>query len=58
MDLTLGLRYFEAEQTVNGLFESESLMGLLHLLNDDRPGAAGQSEFTRGVCWVTPIASA
>jgi anti-anti-sigma factor len=46
----------DLKETVMTLFESESLMGLLHLLNDDRHGAAGQSEFTRGVCWVTPIA--
>jgi anti-anti-sigma factor len=45
----------DLKETVNALFESESLMGLLHLLNDDRHGAAGQSEFTRGVCWVTPL---
>jgi anti-anti-sigma factor len=45
----------DLKETVNALFESESLMGLLHLLNDDRHAAAGQSEFTRGVCWVTPI---
>jgi anti-anti-sigma factor len=48
----------DLKDTVKALFESESLMGLLHLLNDDRPGAAGQSEFTRGVCWVTPIEGA
>ena len=35
-------------------------VGLLDEERDivDRPGAAGQSEFTRGVCWVTPIEGA
>jgi anti-anti-sigma factor len=48
----------DLKETVTTLFESESLMGMLHLLNDDRPGAAaGQSEFSRGVCWIAPIQS-
>ena len=48
----------DLKETVTALFESESLMGLLHLLNDDRHGIARQSEFTRGVCWVAPIVGA
>lgn len=43
--------------TVNGLFERESLRGLLHLIHDARPTiGAGQSEFVRGTVWAAPIA--
>ena len=43
-------------ETVQNLFERESLRGLLHLLHDPRPVVgAGQSEFVRGTCWVAPI---
>jgi len=45
----------DLKETVTALFESDSLMGLLHLLNDDRHGVTRQSEFTRGVSWVAPI---
>jgi anti-anti-sigma factor len=39
--------------TVSGLFDAEQLLGVLHLLNDDRPSAgAGESQFVRGACWV------
>jgi anti-anti-sigma factor len=44
------------EETVTHLFETESLLGVLHLLNDDRKGAGvGQSEFIRGACWTGPV---
>jgi anti-anti-sigma factor len=40
-------------ETVRTLFQTESLQGVLHLLNDDREIAGvGQSEFTRGACWI------
>jgi anti-anti-sigma factor len=42
-------------ETVSGLFEPDQLMGVLHLLNDDRPGGAGESEFVRGACWIAPL---
>ncbi len=43
-------------ETVSGLFEPEQLLGVLHLLHDDRGiGGAGESEFVRGACWVGPI---
>lgn len=43
-------------ETVKLLFEHEPLLGVLHLLHDDRGAAgAGESEFIRGVCWVGPI---
>ena len=38
------------------LFETQELQTVLHLLGDDREiGGAGQSEFTRGACWLAPI---
>lgn len=45
------------EETVRGLFESGGMQTVLHLLNDTRePDGAGDSEFTRGACWVAPVA--
>jgi anti-anti-sigma factor len=39
--------------TVTGLFEPEQLLGVLHLLHDDRAIAGcGESEFVRGACWI------
>jgi len=39
--------------TVQGLFETETLQGVLHLLRDERAAAgAQQSEFVRGACWI------
>lgn len=39
-------------------FDSESSLGLLHLINDDRPFTGrGQSEFLRGACWFGPVTS-
>jgi hypothetical protein len=44
------------EDSVAGLFESESVLGLLHLLHDDRPySGAGESEFVRGSFWAGPV---
>jgi len=44
-------------QTVSGLFEADQLLGVLHLLHDERGAAgAGESELVRGACWVGPIA--
>lgn len=38
------------------LFEAETLQGLLHLVNDQRPiTGAGESEFLRGACWIGRI---
>jgi anti-anti-sigma factor len=43
----------ELGTTVTELFDAERLLGVLHLLNDDRGAAgAGQSEFIRGACWI------
>jgi anti-anti-sigma factor len=45
-------------ETVSGLFEPDQLLGVLHLLHDDRGiGGAGESEFVRGACWIGPIAN-
>jgi len=42
--------------SVSTLFESESTLAVLHLLNDDRDiVGTGQSEFFRGACWVSPV---
>jgi hypothetical protein len=45
--------------TVRELFESDSLLGLLHLLHDWRPGSgAGQTRLERGALWIAPLALA
>jgi anti-anti-sigma factor len=50
--------YVELGPAVSTLFEAEKLQGVLHLLNDDRRfSGAGESEFVRGACWVSPISS-
>lgn len=47
----------ELRSTVAGLFETEALQGVLHLLSDDREhDATGESELVRGACWFGPIA--
>jgi anti-anti-sigma factor len=39
--------------TVQALFETETVQGVLHLLTDDRAAAgANESEFVRGACWI------
>lgn len=46
----------ELGDTIHTLFEAGGLQGILHLLNDDREIAGvGQSEFTRGACWIGRI---
>ena len=50
--------YVELGPAVSTLFDGEKLQGVLHLLNDDRRiTGAGESEFVRGACWVSPIRS-
>jgi hypothetical protein len=45
------------EHTIAQLFESDRLMGVMHLLHDDRGAAgAGESELIRGACWIAPLA--
>ena len=49
--------FIELAPTVTSLFDSDRLLGVLHLLHDDRgPVGAGESEIIRGACWVGPIA--
>ncbi|HEY2018058.1 MAG TPA: STAS domain-containing protein, partial [Bryobacteraceae bacterium] len=44
-------------KTVRALFEHESLLGILHLIGDDRESTGvAESEFARGACWIGPIA--
>ena len=46
----------ELGPTVATLFDADRLLGVLHLLSDDRGAAgAGDSELIRGACWVGPI---
>ena len=48
----------DLKETVANLFETESLLGVLHLLNDTREVTGiGQSEFIRGACWTGPAGS-
>jgi hypothetical protein len=43
-------------EAVHALFDTGGLQGILHLLHDDRAIAGvGQSELTRGVCWIGRI---
>jgi anti-anti-sigma factor len=49
----------DLRKTVRSLFEGETLLGLMHLIADDRElQGVSESEFVRGACWVAPIASA
>jgi anti-anti-sigma factor len=44
------------EECVRAVFESQAVLGLLHLLNDWRPGTgAGQTSFHRGALWCAPL---
>lgn len=48
----------DVHDTVTALFESERVLGVLHLLHDDRAtNGAGANEFIRGACWTSPIRS-
>jgi len=43
-------------EMVHSLFEGENLLGMLHLINDQRiPNGTGESEFLRGACWIAPV---
>jgi len=44
------------QKTVATLFEGAALHDVLHLLNDGREfSGAGESEFVRGACWISPV---
>jgi anti-sigma B factor antagonist len=50
--------YLELAPTVASLFDDQRLLGVLHLLHDDRGAAgAGESTFIRGACWIGPLTS-
>ena len=50
--------HIDLNETVSGLFEPDRLLGVLHLLSDDRGiGGVGESELIRGACWVGPISN-
>jgi len=41
---------------LDGLLETQTLRGVLHLLNDDRDGiGAGESHLRRGAIWCAPL---
>ncbi len=43
-------------ETIRPLFETEQVLGVLHLLNDWRTlSGAGESRFLRGACWCAPL---
>lgn len=47
---------WDLNESVTTLFDSGTLQGVLHLLNDTRPiVGAGETEFLKGTCWIAPI---
>jgi hypothetical protein len=43
---------------VSKYFTQQRVRAVLHLLTDDRGvTGAGESEFLRGICWSSPVAS-
>ena len=48
--------FIHLPDTIVRLFEPDQLMGVMHLLSDDRGAAgAGESELIRGACWIAPV---
>ncbi len=46
----------QLEPTIGSVFEDSEPVGLLHLIEDDRPVIGlGQSAFIRGACWCAPF---
>lgn len=53
---TLPEGLLQLSATVTGLFETQDVLGILHMLHDDRDiSGAGESEFYRGALWMGPI---
>jgi anti-anti-sigma factor len=49
-------RRLNLQETVLGLFESQELQAVIHLLHDDRAiSGSGESQLVAGACWVGPI---
>ena len=43
-------------ESVQALFDTETVQSVLHLLNDDREiVGGGESAFVRGACWIGPL---
>ncbi len=47
--------HLDLSETAASLFESERVLGVLHLLSDLRPAGAGESRFYRGAIWFAPL---
>ena len=45
----------DLQKAIRPVFEHESLLGLLHLVGDDRELGVAESEFVRGACWIGPV---
>ena len=46
----------DLRESIAPLFDSESVLGVLHLLNDWRDASgAGESRLLRGGCWFAPL---
>jgi hypothetical protein len=46
----------DLRESIAPLFDNESVLGVLHLLNDWRDASgAGESRFLRGGCWFAPL---
>jgi hypothetical protein len=46
----------DLNKTIRDLFEHEKLLGILHVIADDRQAmGVSESAFVRGACWVAPI---
>jgi len=46
----------DLETSVAAVFEDNMPLGLLHLIEDDRPAVGlGESAFIRGACWCAPV---
>lgn len=46
----------DLDEALSPLFDNESVLGLLHLVNDWRvPSGVGESFFLRGACWCAPV---
>ena len=46
----------DLQTSVAAVFEDNSPLGLLHLIEDDRPVVGlGESSFIRGACWCAPL---
>ncbi len=47
----------QLDEITKTLFETGQILSILHLLNDDRDiVGVGESEFSRGTCWIGPVA--